>query len=62
LSGQVELSTVKNINKNMTKVQTKNKKSLKEAKEKLRGKVDFRQTTKWRIVVAKSRKSKNRNK
>ena len=46
----------------MTKVQTKNKKSLKEAKEKLRGKVDFRQTTKWRIVVAKSRKSKNRNK
>jgi len=43
----------------MTKVQIKSKKSLKEAKEKLRGRVDFRQTTKWGIVVAKPRRSKN---
>jgi hypothetical protein len=38
----------------MAKVKVKNEKSLKEAKEKLRGIVDFRKT-KWGVVAAKAR-------
>jgi len=38
----------------MVKVKVKDEKSLKEAKEKLRGTIDFRKT-KWGVVAAKSK-------
>jgi len=43
----------------MAKVKVKNEKSLKEAKEKLRGVVGFRRT-KWGVVAAKTKRSKKK--
>jgi hypothetical protein len=48
----------------MAKVKVKSERSLKEAKEKLRGMVEFRKT-KWGVVAAKAkyrRKKQERNK
>lgn len=39
----------------MAKVKVKDEKSLEEAKEKLGGTVDFRETTKWGVVAAKAK-------
>jgi len=44
----------------MAKVKIKDEKSLKEAKEKLRGVVEFRKT-KYGVVAAKAKRSKKRN-
>ena len=43
----------------MAKVKVKNEKSLEEAKEKLRGTIDFRKT-KCGVVAAKAKQSKKR--
>jgi len=45
----------------MTKVKVKDKKSLKEAKEKLRGGADFRKTKKWGVVAAKAKGLKKKS-
>ena len=45
----------------MTKVKIENEKSLKEAKEKLRGEINFRET-KCGVVVTKAKRSKKKKK
>jgi len=44
----------------MAKVKVQKEKSLEEAKEKLRGTVDFRQTTKWCVIAAKAKWSRKK--